>query len=313
MNPQLPTTSMSALATLALVLAGLAPWTRGQSSPIPAPQVSGAEDSVRSKDGTRIAFDRSGRGPALILVAPALTDRTGETALAKLLSTSFTVINYDRRGRGGSGDTQPYAFAREIEDIDALIEEVGGTAYLFGSSSGAVLALEAANTLSTRVKAAVLFEPPFIVDDSRPPIPTSLFERIGSLVAADRRGDAVALFMRDGIGVPEEMLGMMRQSPMWAPMERLAHTLPYEGALLSGLQLGKPLPAKRWTSVTARTLVLDGELSDTFLRNAALALTRELPGSKRHTLVAQDHSAVFTAPESLVPVLVEFFPPGNPR
>jgi pimeloyl-ACP methyl ester carboxylesterase len=262
--------------------------------------------TVKSRDGTTIAYEQSGKGPVLVLVAPALSDRSGAAPFAALLAPTFTVINFDRRGRGESGDTRPYAVEREIEDIEALIQKAGGSAFLFGSSSGAALAFEAANKLTSKVKALVLFEPPYIVDDSRPPIPDGFFTEIGSLVSRDRRGDAVALFMTKGIGVPEEMVAGMKQSPMWAAMEKLAHTLPYDGAILAGLQAGKPLPAKRWTSITARTLVIDGERSDPFLRNAVRALTEVLPGAKRQTLPGQDHSAMFTAPQALAPVVAGF-------
>src|SRR5688572_27028172 len=116
--------------------------------------------TVTSKDGTKIAFDQIGNGPVIILVDSALADRTLCVKQATLLAKDFTVINYDRRGRGDSTDTQPYAVDREIEDIEALIDEVGGSAFIFGSSSGAVLALEAANKLSSKVKKQVLYEPP---------------------------------------------------------------------------------------------------------------------------------------------------------
>ncbi len=277
-------------------------------------QPAATAGSVVSRDGTKIAYERLGKGPALVLVAPALADRSGSAHFAALLASRFTVINYDRRGRGQSGDTLPYTVQREIEDIEALIAAAGGSAFLFGSSSGAALALEAANALGAKVVAQVLFEPPFIVDDSRPPIPDGFFAEVGALVSANRRGDAVALFMTKGIGVPEDMVAGMRQAPTWAAMETRAHTLPYDGAVLAGLQGGKPLPEGRWTLVSARTLVLDGDQSPPFLRNSAQALTHVLPGSERYTLEGQDHSAVFTAPQALVPVLVEFLgsPAGSP-
>ncbi len=305
--PPVVLASIRVLIVLVLASRAVAPQDRPDRDAAPTkPAVA----TVESADGTAIAYERTGSGPALILVAPALSDRSGAAAFATLLAPHFTVINYDRRGRGDSGDTQPYAVAREIEDIDALIDQAGGSACLFGSSSGAALALEAGAKLTTKVSALVLFEPPFIVDDSRPPIDADLFAEIGALVAAERRGDAVALFMTKGIGVPEEFVAGMRRASMWAGMEKSAHTLPYDGAIMAGTQSGEPLPAKRWASVTAPTLVIDGERSDAFLRRAVQALTEVLPGSTRHTLPGQDHSAGFTAPGALVPVLVDFLGRG---
>ncbi len=293
------------LAPLAAVL------TLAAIPPVALAQAATIIDKVKSKDGTSIAYEKTGSGPVLILVAPALSDRSGDSQLASLLAPHFTVVNYDRRGRGDSGDSPTYSVVREIEDIKALIDNAGGSAFLFGSSSGAALALEAANKLGTRVTALVLFEPPYIVDDSRAPIPDDFFKRVAAHVTAGRRGDAVALFMTGAIGVPEDMLAQMRTSPMWADLEKLAHTIPYDGAILSGLQAGKPLPKDRWRAVSAQTLVINGEKSDAFLRNAAQELTAVLPNSKRVTLKGQDHSAVFTAPESLVPMLTEFFGAGS--
>jgi pimeloyl-ACP methyl ester carboxylesterase len=270
------------------------------------PETKRAVASVRSKDGSSIAYEKSGSGPALVIVSNALSVRSDFRRLATLLGPSFTVYNYDRRGRGDSGDTQPFAVDREIEDLAAVIERAGGSASLFGGSSGAVLALEAANRLGAKVKGAVLFEPPFIVDDSRPPVPETLFQDIGNLVAEGRRGDAVAQFMVKGVGVPEAVVAQMRLAPMWAPMEKRAHTLPYDGALLAGLQAGKPLPTGRWTSVKARTLLLDGDQSPPFLRNATKALAGVLPGATHRTLPGRDHSAMFMAQDAFVPVLVEF-------
>ena len=296
-----------ALGTSVLAVALQAARKQERSEPAPAQPVA----TVRSRDGTTIAYERSGSGPALVIVASALAARTDATRLAALLAPHFSVINYDRRGRGESGDTQPYAVEREIEDIDALIEAAGGSALLFGSSSGAVLALEAANRLGSKVTAAVLFEPPFLVDDTRPPVPDDFLEQTGKLLAAERPGDAVAYFMTKAVLVPEEMVEQMKRAPMWATMQERAHTLLYDGTILAGLQAGKPLPARRWTSVTARTLVIDGELSEPYLRNAVQALVDVLPGSRRLTLKGQDHSAVFTAPEALAPLLIEFL--GAPR
>jgi pimeloyl-ACP methyl ester carboxylesterase len=306
--------SSKAVAPIAalLALAAAPAATLAQAGPDRPPEPAKAAATARSRDGTAIAYEKSGKGPVIVLVAGALSDRSGASRLAALLARDFTVINYDRRGRGESGDAKPYALEREIEDIEALIDKAGGSASLFGSSSGAALALEAANRLAAKVEALALFEPPYIVDDSRPPIPDALLPEIASLLAADRRGDAVALFMTKAIGVPEEMVAGMKQAPMWKGMAKLAHTLPYDFAIVAGLQTGKPLPAKRWTKVKARTLVLDGERSDPFLRNAAKALAELISGAERRSLPGQDHSAVFTAPEAVAAALVEFLAARKP-
>ncbi len=168
--------------------------------------------NVISKDGTPIAFDRSGEGPALILVGGASAARADEASLAAALAPYFTVFAFDRRGRGNSGDTAPYAVEREVEDIEALIDEAGGSALVFGHSSGAVLALEAARLLPTKITKLALYEPPFIIDDSRPPAPQDFSAHLSALVASGRRGEAVESFMMV-VGLPSEMIAQMRQSP----------------------------------------------------------------------------------------------------
>lgn len=263
--------------------------------------------TTKSRDGTSIAFDQSGQGPALILVASALADRSGAARLAGLLAGHFTVINYDRRGRGASGDTLPYAVDREIEDIEALIDHAGGSAFLFGSSSGAVLAIEAAARLPAKVVKLAVYEPPFIVDDTRPPVPSDFLARVTDLVASGRRGDAVEYFMTEGVRVPAESVASMRNLPMWAGLEKLAHTLPYDAAIMRDTQAGRPLPARRWVSATPRALVIDGGRSDAFLRNAAQAIAGVLPRAQRRTLPGQDHGVVARAPGTLAPVLMEFY------
>jgi pimeloyl-ACP methyl ester carboxylesterase len=266
-----------------------------------------APRKVISKDGTPIAYDRTGQGPVVILVSGALSDRTSGARLASLLAPHFTVINYDRRGRGDSGDTQPYALEREVEDIEAVIDDVGGSVRLFGASSGAVLALEATCRLGTKVTKQILFEPPFIVDNSRPAVPDDFVARVTELTAAGQRGDAVQYFMTDGVGLPAEAVAGMRQSPMWGRLEKLAHTLPYDGAVMGDTQAGQELPADRWESAKVPTLVLDGGASDAWIRHAARALAKVLPDAQYRTLDGLDHSAPFMAPDRFVPIFVEFF------
>ncbi|HEX8919128.1 MAG TPA: alpha/beta fold hydrolase [Chloroflexota bacterium] len=263
--------------------------------------------TVTSKDGTTIAFERLGSGPAILLVSPALGDHSGNAKLANVLTRNLTVINYDRRGRGASADTHPYAVAREVEDIQALIEAAGSPAYLFGNSSGAVLALEAAATLGSQVKALLMYEPPFVVDDSRPPLPEEYLAYLHDLISQGRRGDAVQYFMSRAVGVPEEMLDGMRRDPMWASLEAAADTLPYDGEVMGDTMSGKALPAHRWDSVEAPALVMAGGASPAWIQHAAQALAGTLPRCKYRVLEGCDHSAVTTAPVDLATTMYGFF------
>ena len=259
--------------------------------------------TVISKDGTPIAFDRIGAGAPVILVDGALCHRRmGPSGpLAALLAPHFTVFTYDRRGRGESGDTAPYAVEREVEDIAALIDEAGGSAYLWGMSSGAVLALEAASRLRGIRKLAV-YEAPFIVDDSRATTEDQ-WRRIGEAVAAKRRGAAVKVFLQ-AVGVPGFVIALMRLSPVWPKLKALAHTLPYDGALVRDHQMGRPLPAQRWASVTVPTLVMDGGKSPQWMRHGNRALALVLPNSQYRTLDGQTH---MLKPKAHAPTLMEFF------
>ncbi len=263
--------------------------------------------TVLSKDGAAIAFDKSGKGPPLILVDGALCYRASGPMgpLAALLAPHFTVFTYDRRGRGDSGDSAPYAVEREVEDIDALIQEAGGSAFVYGISSGAALALEAANR-GLAIRKLALYEAPFIVDDSRPPIPDDYLARLNGLIASDRRGDAVRLFMKL-VGVPAIFVAIMRFMPAWRKLKAVAHTLPYDITVVQDNQRGKPLPAKRWASVTP-TLVVDGGKSPAWMRHGMQALADVLPNARRRTLEGQTH---MVDPKVLAPALVEFFAPSG--
>ncbi len=262
---------------------------------------------VFSKDGTEIAYDQAGSGPAVILVASALSDHSETVKLAALLAEHFTVINYDRRGRGASGDTAPYAIEREIEDIEALVDAVGGPAYVFGSSSGAVLALDAANQLNGKIAKVTLYEPPFIIDDSRPPVTDDLIDEVAGLLVANRRSDVVKVFMSKILGVPAIGVFTMRLFPMWAKMKNMAHTLIYDLAITKGAQDGKPLPAERWASLSSSTLVLTGEKSEAFFHNGARALVDLLPNAEHRILEGQHHGSVVMSPKVIAGELVAFF------
>lgn len=261
--------------------------------------------TVTSKDGTTIAYDQTGAGPALILVGGAFNTRSfgPNGPLALHLAPHFTVINYDRRGRGESGDTAPYATLREIDDLAALISAVGGRAGVYGISSGAALALEAAQQ-DLGIKKLALYEAPYIVDTSRPPVPADYQEHLQNLIAADRRGEAVRYFMRAGIGVPALFVTLMRFMPAWSKLKAVAPTLLYDVALVVEYEQGKPLPTNRWTSVTMPTLVLCGGKSPPSMQHAMQALAGVLPNAQHSSLPGQTH---LVKPEALAPVLVEFF------
>ena len=258
-----------------------------------------------SKDGTSIAYDELGEGPPLILVGGALNTRSfgPNGSLAPLLAERFTIINYDRRGKGESGDTPPWAVEREIEDLDALIESAGGSASVFGISSGAALALEAASR-GLAIEKLALYEAPFIVDDSRPPLADDYLTRLQGLVASGRPSDAIKLFMREGVGLPAVFVAMMRFMPAWSKLKAVAHTLPYDAAIVYDYQKGRPLPPEQWSSATMPTLVSAGGKSPDWMRNAMMELAGVLPNAKHRTLEGQTH---IVKAEALAPVLVEFF------
>jgi pimeloyl-ACP methyl ester carboxylesterase len=262
---------------------------------------------VTSKDGTKIAFDQSGSGPAVILVPGAFSYRKypGQVQLAGLLAGRFTVISHDRRGRGDSGDTAPYAVEREIEDLEALIAQAGGSAYVWGFSSGAVLALEAAAS-GLNITKLVVHEPPFVVDGSDRRPPADFAARLTELIASGRRGDAVKYMMTKGMGAPAIAVTAMRLMPGVMPkLKAVANTLPYDAMLLNGYAEGKPLPAGKWASIIAPTLVLDGSKSPVSLRHAAQAITAVLPNAQHRTLAGQSHrNPSWTV---IAPVLAEFF------
>jgi hypothetical protein len=254
---------------------------------------------VISTDGTVIAFSRSGEGPPVILVAGAFADRSQLDELAMRLAERHTVFNYDRRGRGESGDTLQYAVDREIEDLDALIDAAGGAGFVFGGSSGAALALEAA-AAGLAIEKLVLYEPPYVVDDSRPPVAPNIARQLSELVSAGRPGDAAELFMTEGAMVPSEVVAGMRTAPFWPATEALAHTLVYDAMIMG---TGNALPAERLASVAVPTLAIDGGASPAWIRNAAQAVADALPNGTRSTLPDQMHNV---AQSVLAPVVAEF-------
>ncbi|MEV0071256.1 alpha/beta hydrolase [Amycolatopsis sp. NPDC050768] len=263
--------------------------------------------TTASADGTTLGYTRVGTGPSLVLVDGAMCYRgsTPNDAIAKELAGRFTVFTFDRRGRGESGNTLPYDVEREVEDVAAVVKEAGGEAGLFGISSGAVLALEAAQRGVPTNKLAV-YEPPFVVDGSRKPLERDYTEKLEQAVKGDNRAEAVRLFMRVGVELPAPMVAMMRIMPAWPKLKRVAHTLPYDNALMDGNQAGRPLPEGRWSGIAAPTLVIDGGKSPQWMRAGVSQLARTLPGATYRTLPGQAH---LVKAKALAPVLAEFFTP----
>lgn len=255
---------------------------------------------ITSSDGTSIAFDKLGDGPPVVLVTGGSVDRSSNAPIAAALGDRFTVFNYDRRGRGPSGDTAPYAVDREVEDIAAVIDAAGGSASLCGFSSGAALAFEAARQLGDRVTRLALFEPPWFVDETRQLPPADTAKTYTDLVAAGRRGDAVEYFMSKVVGMPDEFVAQARSAPWWPMQEALAHTLAYD-AMVMGDYI---VPRERAGQVTAATLVIDGSASFPFMAETADAVAEALPNGQRRTLEGQGHDV---SADAIAPVLEEFF------
>jgi pimeloyl-ACP methyl ester carboxylesterase len=254
-------------------------------------------ETVTSKDGTTIAFDRLGSGPPVVLVCGGSVDRMADAAIAQELASDFTVFNYDRRGRGGSGDTLPYAIDREVEDVEAVIGAAGGSAFLWGSSSGAVLALIAAE--SVPVTKLALWEPPF-VPEGVPRPPEDQVSQYETMIAEGRRGDAVEYFMTKVIGMPPEVVAGARTQPWWAVTEALAHTLAYDARIMGDYSIPKDLAA----SVKVPTMVIAGGADFPWMRQTAETLAAALPDGQVRILEGQGHDV---DPGVLAPVLSEFF------
>jgi pimeloyl-ACP methyl ester carboxylesterase len=253
-------------------------------------------ERVISSDGTTIGFERTGAGPALIAVDPAgsYRDFRPQRPPVELLAASFTVYTYDRRGRGQSTDTHPYAVEREVDDLAALIDEAGGPAFVYAMSSGGLLALHAA-AAGLAIPRLALFEPP-IEPVETPTGPTEFTAELAALAAAGRRRDAVAFFHR-GIGVPEEVMAQMTP-PVWAALEAVAPTLVYDCVISEATSL------RLVRSVQAPTLVIDSQASSDDLTGSAAAIVAALPDGTHRSLPGEWHGV---AGETLAPVLTEFF------
>ena len=259
-------------------------------------------NSVKSKDGTVIAYERTGSGPALILVDGALCSRGfgPSPQLAPLLAPHFTVVTYDRRGRGQSGDTRPYSPIREVEDLAALIEAAGGSASLLGLSSGAALALQAAAS-GISIDKVIAYEPPYVAEGGQGREADHEAE-LNRLLSEDDRGRAVRYFMKDMVGAPAPMVVMLRLMPwIWRKLQRVAHTLPYDAAVMTAFKIPRP----RFASITRPVLVMSGSKTDPRLRAAAQAVSQVIPSAVYRELAGQTHNV---SPKALAPAAVEFLP-----
>ena len=267
-------------------------------------QVTINQGHVISADGTRIAHERRGAGPPVVIVAGLLCDRTSHESLARALAGQFTALTYDRRGRGDSGDTPPYAVEREIEDLGALIDELGGSASVYGHSSGAGLALEAA-AAGLPISRLVLHEPPYGADDEASKREArELAEAVRSAIAEDRPGDAIGLFMAAS-GMPEEMIDGVRRDPR---MLSLAPTMLYDFEVMGEFD-GGGIPEDRVRAVTTPTLLLAGSTSPDFFRDTASRVATMLPNARYSVLEGHDHGA---PGEAVGPIVARFLLEDRP-
>jgi pimeloyl-ACP methyl ester carboxylesterase len=263
--------------------------------------------TVQSKDGTTLAYDIYGSGPALIYITGASCFRSMIPVVqdAQAFAKEFTVYNYDRRGRGDSTDTQPYAIEREVEDIEALIDAAGGRASLYGHSSGAVLALEAALRLGDKIDRVVLYDPSYVHDEAEKSEYNALSQRVHNLLQAGKNAQAMTTFLY-GIGMPRTFVFIMRFMPGWKTMTALAPTLAYDIALTRDLP-----PVDRARQITLPVQVIVGEKSPAGIHDVAGQLTTAIPGATFIQLKGQDH---MVSAKALLPLLVSFLKPqGDPR
>ena len=272
--------------------------------------------TVLSRDGTKIAYDKTGRGPALILVGGAFSYRKfpGMVQLAALLAERFTVYSYDRRGRGDSGDNGKgggFSVEREFEDLNAMIAEAGGNAFVYGLSSGAVLALQAA-AQGAAIEKLALHEPPFVVDPADPLPPSDFAMRVNELARTGKRSELIRYFMVEGMKAPAFVPFMLRMMPgVWKRLAAVAPTLAYDAALLRDYLYGKPLDGKPWSSVAMPTLVLEGTESPTSLRRAAKALADVLPNAELLSQKGLGHTKKLDAKRIARELAVFFAKPHN--
>jgi pimeloyl-ACP methyl ester carboxylesterase/DNA-binding transcriptional ArsR family regulator len=262
-------------------------------------------NTLTSKDGTTIAFDQSGQGPALILVGGMFEQRAMESETSQLaawsrLSEHFTVYHYDRRGRGSSTDTQPFAVEREIEDIEALIDHAGGSAFVYGISSGAALAFESALKLGSKVKKLAIYDPPYNDDPGAREGWKWFRQELEHTLSEGRRGDAVGLFM-ELTGATPEQIEELRSYPMWPMWEDIAPTIAYDAAVVGE---EAAVPTESAANLTVPTLVMNGEQSYPFMHESGSTLAKAIPNAQYRVLDGQPHEV---AADAVGPVLIEFF------
>lgn len=262
-------------------------------------------ERVISRDGTPIAVDRIGNGPALILVDGAMCSR-GFGPLpqfAKMLASHFTVYHYDRRGRGDSGNgSAAYELQHEIDDLAAVVQYAGGIAMVFGTSSGAALAAEAARVVPG-IRRLALYEAPFVIDSTHEPLPPTFIADTKALVAGNQAGAAVKKFMRY-VGTPSLMVLVMPWFPFWKKLTAIAHTLSNDLEIIAPHHQGRPFPEGKWSSVTIPTLVMAGGKSPAYMQNAMKAWAKVFPNAEHRTLEGQTHMVKASV---LVPELIDFF------
>lgn len=254
--------------------------------------------TVISKDGSKVAYEKSGSGPALVIVS-AMPDRSANAPLVELLAPHFTVYNYDRRGRGGTDDEKPYAVEREFEDLEAILYEAGDSAYVYGSSGMGIFALyAAASGLNDRYTRLAVWEPPFIIPGTRTPVPADYKQQQENLLAEGRRGDMAELFLTAAVGLPVEFVTPMRDFPGWSAFEASAPALIHDAEVIGDFSIPGTLK-----NVTTPTLVLDGGMTP-WLTTGADELAKVLPNATRQTLPGQQHNVEATA---IAPALEKFF------
>ncbi|MFP3467430.1 alpha/beta fold hydrolase [Leifsonia sp. SIMBA_070] len=264
--------------------------------------------TVTSPDGTTIAYSAWGSGEPIVIIDGATAHRattTENAATAELLADEFLVINYDRRGRGESGDTAPYEKEREFEDLAAIIEQAGGgrPATVFGWSSGGNLALNAVDA-GVPVARVAVFEANALADDSRPPLPADYVDRLEAAVSAGRPGDAVEIFLTDAVGMPAEFVTGMKQDPdLWGRLEAIAPTIAYDGRQVGDAMSGAPLATNRWSRIDVPVLVMYGENTWPALAGGAKAIASVLPTATLRAVPGENHS---TSPDVLAAALRAF-------
>lgn len=254
--------------------------------------------TTRSADGTELAFERTGSGPAVVLTGGALNDQAAMAPLADLLAARFTVFNYDRRGRGASGDTAPYDVERELEDLERMIAEAGGSAYVFANCSGCAIAIEGA-ARGLPITRLALYEPPYIIDGQREKVADDYGARLGDMLDRGEPGDAVRYFMSEAVQMPPETVARIGNSPIWGWLERMAPSLRYDAAVMGDYRL----PMDRVAEIKMPALVMDGEQSPQWARNAVAMIAELAPEGRRVSLAEQDHNL---NADVVFPVVEEF-------